>query len=238
MPAEDQRNNANNSKDVQLNIINYRYDDLMDETDFSTLPTPATPTTMELASNKRPTRVFCCGDPLNVKSLLSRPGGAVQVVANSVATALVNRRIDSPDEVGGSSSSTSTASVERTAKRAAITANGTSFSSNASTAKEPTTCTISTIELTPSPPVANALVADRGRVQFLSDNHLDELGGDRTPMATVATRASSCSGEDDEEDEVSAESMPSTSDRTQDDLIQFVFTSHGIRVISDKEYVV
>lgn len=37
---------------------------------------------------------------------------------------------------------------------------------------------------------------------------------------------------------LSAECLPSTSDRKQNDLIQFVFTSHGIKIISDKEYVV
>lgn len=211
---------------------------MMDETDFSTLPTPATPppvssTSMDIATVKRNSRVFCCGDPLNVKSLLSRPGGAVQIVASSVATSLVGRRIDAPDEVGGSSNNS--------AKRASITANGTSSltSNNASTTQQssPPQCTLSTIQLSPPRSATTSqLVADRGRVQFLADNHLEELSADRK-VVSKGTAVSSCSGEEDE-DEVSAESMPSTSDRTQDDLIQFVFTSHGIRVISDKEYVV
>lgn len=265
----------------------------MDETDFSTLPTPDLPHQQQQQQHqssasssqdaaRRASRVFCCGDPLNVKSLLSRPGGAVQIVANASHT---HRRLEPhpTDEVGDTAgtcvphdSRTTTIATQRPSP--SITANGTA----SRTVALPSSSTTSHSSSNNRPPLAppqshqppaqsaagaHLLVADhKGRVQFLSDNHLDELGttsgsssGDAnesrrrpptatpslvaTETATGACRASSSSGADDDweeegDDGGSAESMPSTSDRTQDDLIQFVFTSHGIRVISDKEYVV
>lgn len=284
LSAADQRNNAiNNDKGVQLNIINYRYDDFMDETDFSTFPTPEIPQKSSSSASStpidmalRPSRVFCCGDALtNVKSLLPRPpGGAVQVVTGGHNS---SQRRYAPEEVGERSTD-STPQVNGTLarRRSSVKANGTSaHSSPPSSVSKPATDSQSTsLSQTPlaHPPTPSSsssssthlLVADhKGHVKFLSDNHLDELGSctneprNHPPIASAnlsstsgrliaatATsgggRISSSSGADDDEEEedVSAESMPSTSDRTQDDLIEFVFTSHGIRVISDKEYVV
>lgn len=62
------------------------------------------------------------------------------------------------------------------------------------------------------------------KVEFLSDNHLNEID-----TGTV---------NGDYFEALTETRMPSTSARSQNDLIKFVFTSHGIRVISDKEYVV
>lgn len=82
-------------------------------------------------------------------------------------------------------------------------------------------CKLSTIKCLLSPQNKSL----EKKVEFLSDNHLNEIDGD------IITGDSSF-------DTLSDLGMPSTSARTQNDLIKFVFTSHGIRVISDKEYVV
>lgn len=90
-------------------------------------------------------------------------------------------------------------------------------------------CKISTITLSPD----NKSLEKK--IEYISDNQLDKLTNgvsnnghtDRYTGKTIET--------------LSAECLPSTTKRSQNDqndLIQFVFTSHGIRVISDKEYVV
>lgn len=85
-------------------------------------------------------------------------------------------------------------------------------------------CKISTITLSPD----NKSLEKK--IEYISDNQLDKLtngvaGNDHTVR---------CTGKSIET--LSAECLPSTTKRN--DHIQFVFTSHGIRVISDKEYVV
>lgn len=177
-------NNLINDNSIQkLNITNYRYD--MDETDFTTKSSFISDNDQRLGTAAR---VFCCGDPLNVKSLLGRPGGAVKIVTNAIGSRSIERD-DADDEVGEHKS-------------------------------------LSTIMLSP-----NRFV-DKRKVEYLSDNHLDKIGGligggnGDTCFDTLS------------EDEHGVRKMPGTSARSQNDLIQFVFTSHGIRVISDKEYVV
>lgn len=94
-------------------------------------------------------------------------------------------------------------------------------------------CKISTITLSP----ANRTL--QRRIEYLSDNQLDKICG------SYASDDDILDDEDDSEDDIddvldtlSVEGVPATTSRSQNDLIQFVFTSHGIRVISDKEYVV
>lgn len=177
-------NNLINDNSIQkLNITNYRYD--MDETDFSTQPSFVSNNDQRLGTAAR---VFCCGDPLNVKSLLGRPGGAVKIVTNAIGAHTIERD-DGDDEVGENKS-------------------------------------LSTIMLSP-----NRFV-DKTKVENLSDNHLDKIGG------LIGDGNGDSCFEALSEDEHTVRKMPGTSARSQNDLIQFVFTSHGIRVISDKEYVV
>lgn len=66
------------------------------------------------------------------------------------------------------------------------------------------------------------------KIEYISDNQLDKLTngiGDKTSVRPAF-------------DALSSECLLTTTKRSHNDLIQFVFTSHGIRVISDKEYVV
>lgn len=86
-------------------------------------------------------------------------------------------------------------------------------------------CKISTITLSPD----NKSLEKK--IEYISDNQLDKL----TNGATI-DHNDHMVGKSIES--LSVECLPSTTKRTQHDLIQFVFTSHGIRVISDKEYVV
>lgn len=192
-------NNLINDNSIQkLNINNYNYDD-MDETDLIL----STKKSFVSGNNeKRASRVFCCGDPLNVKSLLSRPGGAVQIITNKTGTHTIQRnRGGHGDAVGGGSR------------------NNVDHNDDDDDNDEVGECKLSTIQLSPTELIT------KSKIEYLSDNHLDKIG------------AGSCF-ETLSEDGCSGGVMPSTSARTQNDLIQFVFTSHGIRVISDKEYVV
>lgn len=87
-------------------------------------------------------------------------------------------------------------------------------------------CKISTITLSPD----NKSLEKK--IEYISDNQLDKLSNG----IIVNDRNDHVTGKSI--DTLSAECLPSTTKRSQNDLIQFVFTSHGIRVISDKEYVV
>lgn len=164
----------------------------MDETDHKKQK-PSQSTCNSNKSDKiieRP-KIFCCGsDTLtNVKTLLNRPGQAVQIVTDSSGT----HTIEHEDEVGE--------------------------------------CSISTIKLP-------ATVGDSrdcnsfgmNKLAYLSDNHLDCIAG--------RSNGDGFNESENNFETLSEAGMPSTSDRCQNDLIKFVFTSHGIRVISDKEYVV
>lgn len=87
-------------------------------------------------------------------------------------------------------------------------------------------CKISTITLSPD----NKSLEKK--IEYIFDSQIDKLSNsisdirhnDRVAGKSIET--------------LSAECLPSTTKRSHNDLIQFVFTSHGIRVISDKEYVV
>lgn len=87
-------------------------------------------------------------------------------------------------------------------------------------------CKISTITLS-----SDSKALDK-KIEYLSDNHLDKLtnGVKGQIVSSDVNRA--------QLETLSDECLPTTTKRSQNDLIQFVFTSHGIRVISDKEYVV
>lgn len=87
-------------------------------------------------------------------------------------------------------------------------------------------CKISTITLSPD----NKSLEKK--IEYISDNQLDKL----TNGVSDADHSDHVTSKSI--DTLSAECLPSTTKRSQNDLIQFVFTSHGIRVISDKEYVV
>lgn len=87
---------------------------------------------------------------------------------------------------------------------------------------------ISTIQL---PSDMNTLAK---KIQYLSDTQLDKITN-----GVYAINRDDHNTSDSSVDTLGAnDCMPTTSKRSQNDLIQFVFTSHGIRVISDKEYVV
>lgn len=159
----------------------------MDETDHKTQkPSQSVSSIKSDKLIERP-KIFCCGsDTLtNVKTLLNRPGQAVQIVTDSSGT----HTIEHEDEVGENS--------------------------------------ISTIKL----PATDSDCSPFGmnKLAYLSDNHLDCI---------VGSNGDGFNDSENSFETLSEAGMPSTSDRCQNDLIKFVFTSHGIRVISDKEYVV
>lgn len=97
-------------------------------------------------------------------------------------------------------------------------------------------CKISTITLSPD----NKSLEKK--IEYISDNQLDKLTNGVGDSDHHVSGIGGGSGDgvtgSKSIDTLSAECLPSTTKRSQNDLIQFVFTSHGIRVISDKEYVV
>lgn len=256
------RNTVNNTDTVAAPVcksfVNYRYDD-MDETD---LPSPPTPTDAPSAAvmdtqpllgdaQHRQSRVFCCPDTLNVRSLLSsaassaaRPGGAVKVLDRG-------DRHDGDrqhsDEVG-----------DRTAAPAAATATAHAPAPHHNHPKSHTDGSLPQANGTGTSTSTAAIARPANKLSTLSPVRMVEpaAGADRRRSCR---RTSSPSGrrsvQFDDDSAAGADgdgvgdgaaldggdgelATPSTSDRTQDDLIQFVFTSHGIRVISNKEYVV
>lgn len=90
-------------------------------------------------------------------------------------------------------------------------------------------CKISTITLSPR---NRAL---EKKIEYLSDNQLDKIANG---VSNGTLNDDTSNDADTSLENLSVECLPTTSKRNQNDLIQFVFTSHGIRVISDKEYVV
>lgn len=184
----------NDTYQNKLNVTNYRYDD-MDETDHKAKkPSPSVNSNRSDKIIERP-KIFCCGsDTLtNVKTLLNRPGQAVQIVTDTVGA----HTIEHEDEVGE--------------------------------------CNISTIKLPANvAAVGNSKCNSFGlnKLAYLSDSHLDCIAGSNGDGFNGTENGF------DTLSEAGGGGMPSTSDRSQNDLIKFVFTSHGIRVISDKEYVV
>lgn len=90
-------------------------------------------------------------------------------------------------------------------------------------------CKISTITLSPE---NRAL---EKKIEYLSDNQLDKIANG---VSNGTLNDDTSNDGDTSLENLSVECLPTTSKRSQNDLIQFVFTSHGIRVISDKEYVV
>ena len=171
----------------KLNINNYNQYEDIDEPDY--LPTKSFVSNNEL--DRRP-KIFCCGtEGLNVKSLLSRPGGAVKIVTDARGRHTTTKTNDNNDDDDDDDDEDDIEVGENS---------------------------ISTITLSPTK------LVDKIKIEYLSDNHLDKIG------------VGPCF--DTFSDIGNGGVMPSTSARSQNDLIQFVFTSHGIRVISDKEYVV
>lgn len=74
------------------------------------------------------------------------------------------------------------------------------------------------------------------KIEYISDNHLDKLTNGIGAVAHV--NHNDYDHDRPVFDALSSECQLTTTKRSHNDLIQFVFTSHGIRVISDKEYVV
>lgn len=219
----------------------------------------------QLLEKRRARSVFCCPDTLRVKSLLARPGGAVKVTATAPrdddssddgdtdeddGDAGADDTIGDNDEDDDDDSDHGAECEEVGVGDDGLLASPVDAQSahNASTAQAQHTTTVAqstmlppdVITLSPARLLADGQASVRtseeavsfarshtvgggscssgSQVQFLSDRHLDKMNGfDAAATATA---------------------MPSISDRTQDDLIEFVFTSHGIRVISNKEYVV
>ncbi|KAJ6629955.1 Nicotinamide/nicotinic acid mononucleotide adenylyltransferase 1, partial [Pseudolycoriella hygida] len=71
----------------QLNVTNYRYDD-MDETDLKIETTSQSVDSIKSDRITERTKIFCCGSDTmsNVKTLLNRPGQAVQIVTDTSGT--------------------------------------------------------------------------------------------------------------------------------------------------------
>lgn len=87
-------------------------------------------------------------------------------------------------------------------------------------------CKISTITL------SSDIKALEKKIEYISDGQLNNFSNG---MLGKCLERSSVS---ESYETLSDDCLPSTTKRSQNELIQFIFTSTGIRVISDKEYVV
>lgn len=188
---------------------NNRFYDAMDETDFS-----------------------------SSKSLIASDGDTINKSSNDDEVALSNghssQAVDKNDtDAHGCGSTANTVSPNKRAvsKRNVTTTNG---ACTIDLEDEVGDCKISTITLAPSNKTLQR------RIEYLSDNQLDKICavyGSEDDDDNIIDSEDDI--DDDALDTLSVEGlMPATTSRSQNDLIQFVFTSHGIRVISDKEYVV
>lgn len=166
----------------------------MDETDLPPPPPPLKSTNLTIdyissSSNSSLQKVFCCTSSDGQGIRLMRPGGAVQIISESIKHANVNN--DKNDKVGGEIST-----------------------------HIDTTCT------------AN------------NDNDESTHDAHQLPLPTVPQLFKLAVTADDD-DTTDSDSMTTSgtggqrfSPSSYNDMIKFVFTQHGIKVISDKEYVV
>ncbi|XP_058120966.1 uncharacterized protein LOC131288523 [Anopheles ziemanni] len=232
----------------QLNKIGSSCE-VMDETD---LPSPFIPSG-PAALNK----VFCCANDSTSSSktgtvvgssrgtFLGRPGSAVQIITTA-APSSTPPLLTSPDgnaklthtitldDVDGSSTvvkkvgvctseklSPRRVSIEQTATKPSTNAKSSTNNDNTSTTTKRTT--------TSNASTANAVKHDRS-----------------SPSATIKTITSIASNLGATLSTSTAHTAASTAastgrispSRSYDDMIKFVFTEHGIKVISDREYVV
>ncbi|XP_055540686.1 nicotinamide/nicotinic acid mononucleotide adenylyltransferase 3 isoform X2 [Wyeomyia smithii] len=174
-------------------------------------------------------RVFCCtaeNSDKNISSksargIMSHPGGAVQVKTTTVASGLnpstavstldafVYHSTD--DKVGGSSSALENDPRSTANKARAQVSPTKNVSCNKSTCKD-----------------------TQSKLEYLKLGIISDPNIKGTKMATMNTQKMQ---------PVDSDSPLTTADRispskSYDDMIKFVFTEHGIRVISDHEYVV
>lgn len=162
----------------------------MDETDLPPPPPPLKSTNLSIdyisSSNSSLQKVFCCASSDGQGIRLIRPGGAVQIISESIKHANVNN--DKNDKVGGEICT-----------------------------QIDTTCT------------ANNVNVESTNVQL--------------PLPTIPQLFKLAVTADDD-DTTDSDSMTTSgtgqrfSPSSYNDMIKFVFTQHGIKVISDKEYVV
>lgn len=200
------------------NVRNEAGYESMDETD-SQFPSPRTPHSDPNhlnvdGGNTSLQKVFCCAqngsdnNSLRPTQLLTRPGGAVQIItdASGVHTAKntnVNTDLLS-DKVGSSSSCSKSGTL--------LSTNNTNVNIEAhekSKAPPPP----------PSPPCspAQCSIDLKNENEMWDSDDLERLQYRRDSTARVPSISPS---------------------KSYSELVQFVFTEHGIKVISDREYVV
>lgn len=79
---------------------------------------------------------------------------------------------------------------------------------------------------------------DNDETDYTNDDDVDDFNEDDEELNRISNGEDAVGKRMKSINTLSSECLPSTSDRKQNDLIQFVFTAHGIKIISDKEYVV
>lgn len=168
----------------------------------------------------RPTAMFCCGgDTLNsVKSLLHRPGQAVQILTGVNSGGCSTRRAIN-DEVGVTVDDTVVDDVDGVVDDVddeVFEIDVNDQDNLKSGGGSESVCTFGTVETIDTNAPA-------------SSNHSNASSASSTIERIELDVLS---------DALSDDGLPLRTTRNQRELIKFVFTEHGIRVISDKEYVV
>uniref|UniRef100_A0A182K166 Cytidyltransferase-like domain-containing protein n=1 Tax=Anopheles christyi TaxID=43041 RepID=A0A182K166_9DIPT len=226
----------------------------MDETDFPIPPLP--PTTLN--------KVFCCATDSNSKStqgtggsrgtFLGRPGSAVQIITTAAPvptpplvtspdgtttnpaaqhitlddTSDIGKKVGEIANVKGGLSPKPTKSSTN-AKSSTNKDNTSTTAATSSSTKRTTTTTIATTTTATSSTSAS-IATERG-----STKRGAMIAMNKSNTASSHNLGSTLSASTPQTKGPTGRISPS---RSYDDMIKFVFTEHGIKVISDREYVV
>uniref|UniRef100_A0A182VV24 Cytidyltransferase-like domain-containing protein n=1 Tax=Anopheles minimus TaxID=112268 RepID=A0A182VV24_9DIPT len=222
----------------------------MDETDFPIPPLPAgAPTTLN--------KVFCCANDNKTNTargtFLGRPGSAVQIITTAAplpnpplvtspdgTTNLAQQHItleESGDCSAGKKVGESVACVgspQRCGVSVDHTPANTKPSTNAknSTNNDKTSTTSSTKRTTTNSTSSDTIATERSSTKRGALGLPKATAGSKLG-ATLSTSTAHTVGPS-----ANASTGRISPSRSYDDMIKFVFTEHGIKVISDREYVV
>lgn len=193
-------------------------------------------------------RVFCCGtennsktSARNVRGFLTHPGSAVQVITTSTTSAATSN----------ASSVVSDSGVGSITHRTADGKVGDNSSTITTSTKNNETCTTSKTTAQDAQSEHNLHNSTGKSTLEDSKNHKDlklcvtdleipRIQGS-APITTAASNETNNhveSSKDRNRGSVISSAGRISPAKSYDDMIKFVFTEHGIRVISDREYVV
>lgn len=206
-----------------LNVKNAVDYESMDETDFT--PSPRTPNQLMVDGGTSLHKVFCCAQNVNEQSETSGVSGTSSKGQQQPTQAQFSNKPGHAVQIFESAENATTKNVNKdliTDKVGQIGASSTTSLTHTTVNKNKLSTNSNTNDALqkkappplPSPPRSPAQNSHDLKLEFDEDVDIEKLITRRDSTARVS---------------------PS---KSYSDLVQFVFTEHGIRVISDREYVV